>query len=77
MLDFLKSLLSGNGWGVKLKADVSRQIRNMRCELVTRVDPARLEICQPFFSRRRAWPLPEKICIFHLKENGLEYYERP
>jgi len=78
VLNFFKSLLSVVRLGAKFKVDVSRQTRNIRSELVARVDPTKLEICHPYFSRRRgAWPWGEKIAIFHAKENGIDYYERP
>lgn len=77
MFEMLKSLLLGKEWPIKVAGAVSRQTINMKCELVARTDPAHLEICHPYMTRRRAWPMREKLCIFHKTNDGLEYYEKP
>lgn len=56
---------------------IDRITENRRHEMVARVDPAELEFCHPYYTKRRKWPLGERVCVFHLREDGLEYYEKP
>lgn len=59
------------------RVKIDRITENRRHELVARVDPAELKFCHPYYTKRRKWPFGERVCVFHLGKNGLEYYEKP